>query len=73
MGLRAIRVAAEGYPAEEQPCLRCGETVALRFASTCPACTAELRSRMQREARETGPAEFVPKMHVTPNAVALKE
>jgi hypothetical protein len=45
----------------------------MRFAGPCPECTEELRSRQQGEAREVEGAEYVPKMNVTPNAVALKD
>ena len=31
------------------------------------------RATLQREARATEPAAFEPAMHVTPNAVALKD
>jgi len=45
----------------------------LRFAGPCPECATELRAKFQGEARAVEGAEYVPKMNVTPNAVALKE
>jgi hypothetical protein len=61
------------FPAEAQPCLRCGAETSLAFAGPCPSCTDELRTTMSTEAREVEGAEYVPKMNVTPNAVALKD
>jgi hypothetical protein len=44
----------------------------MRFAGPCAACTDQLRATMRGEA-QTVDAEYVPKMNVTPNAVALKD
>ena len=44
----------------------------MRFAGPCPECTAELRSKFAAVAKEVD-TEYVPKMNVTPNAVALKD
>jgi len=63
-------VNVDEYPAAEIPCLRCGELASLRFAGPCERCTIELRERFSGEAREID-SEYVPKMNVTPNAVAL--
>jgi hypothetical protein len=52
-------------------CLRCGATARMRFAGACPACTEHLRATMRIDERAVD-AEYVPKMNVTPNAVALK-
>jgi hypothetical protein len=60
------------YPAEPMPCLRCGASVAMRFAGPCPACAEQLRESARREARVVD-AEYVPKVNVTPNAVALRD
>ncbi|MGQ0825458.1 MAG: hypothetical protein ACT4OX_10610 [Actinomycetota bacterium] len=67
-----IRVRGGAYAAEEMPCLRCGLPVPMRFAGPCPACTAELRANMRGDARALD-ASYVPKMNVTPNAVAVKD
>jgi hypothetical protein len=54
-------------------CPRCALTVASRFYGPCEACRAELRVIYAGEARQVEVAEYVPKMNVTPNAVALKD
>jgi hypothetical protein len=45
----------------------------MRFRGLCPACRDELRARFRGEARDVEVAEYEPTMHVTPNAVALKD
>jgi hypothetical protein len=72
MPLGQIHVDPADYPPHEMPCLRCGTTVAMRFAGPCPACADALRASMRGEAHAVD-AEYVPKMNVTPNAVALKD
>ena len=72
MPLGYIRVDPADFPEVEMPCLRCGQPARLRFAGPCPACVAELRAEMHGDAH-TVDAEYVPKMNVTPNAVALKD
>ena len=57
----------------ELVCPRCGESVAERFYGPCTPCRAELRAKYVGEARVVEVAEYVPKMNVTPNAVALKD
>ena len=69
----AIRVATDDFPPVPMPCLRCGAEATMRFAGPCPACAAELHAKFTGEAREVEGAEYVPKMNVTPNAVALKD
>jgi hypothetical protein len=73
MALDLIRIDPRDFPPEAQPCVRCGEEVELAFAGPCPRCTDELRTALQGEQREVEGAEYVPKMNVTPNAVALKD
>ena len=53
-------------------CLRCGAVTPMRFVGPCAACTEELRSTLRGEVR-TVETEYVPKMNVTANAVALKD
>ena len=72
MPLGQIRVDPADYPPEKMPCLRCGQTAAMRFAGPCAACVAELRASQRGDAHAVE-AEYVPKMNVTPNAVALKD
>lgn len=66
------QVKASDYPPVETRCMRCGEPARLAFAGPCERCAAELRERFAGVAREVS-AEYVPKMNVTPNAVALKD
>jgi hypothetical protein len=73
MPLGLIRLDPADFDPEPQACLRCGAEVALPFAGPCPSCTDELRTTMCGDAREVEGAEYVPKMNVTPNAVALKD
>jgi hypothetical protein len=54
-------------------CLRCGTTAPMRFRGLCEDCRRQVREGLQREARDIEVAEYVPKMNVTPNAVALKD
>jgi hypothetical protein len=72
MPLGQIRLQPDDYPAETLPCLRCGTPAPMRFAGACPSCTEQLRAAMRAEAREVE-SEYVPKMNVTPNAVAMKD
>ncbi len=53
-------------------CPRCGVAHEQRFYGPCAGCRAELRAALQGEARHVE-VEYVPKMNVTPNAVALKD
>jgi hypothetical protein len=71
--LSAIHFDPAQFPAEPMPCLRCGEVAPMQFRGPCPACAAELRAKYQAEGRVVAGAEYVPAMHVTPNAVALKD
>jgi hypothetical protein len=57
----------------EQPCLRCRQIVAMRFAGVCPACRDELRAMFDLEAREVTAPDYEPKRNVTPNAVATRD
>jgi hypothetical protein len=54
-------------------CPRCGEEREERFYGPCAGCRDELRAKFLGEGREIEVAEYVPKMNVTPNAVALKD
>jgi hypothetical protein len=57
----------------DETCPRCGATVRERFYGPCASCRTELRARFLTEGRVVEVAEYVPKMNVTPNAVALKD
>lgn len=54
-------------------CPRCAAAVEVRYYGPCPSCRAELRRTIAGTARAVEREEFVPAMHVTPNAVATKE
>lgn len=54
-------------------CPRCGTDVNERFYGPCQSCRTELRGKFLGEGRVVEVAEYVPKMNVTPNAVALKD
>ena len=55
------------------PCLRCGAETMLASPGRAPQCTQELRDKFRGEARVVEGEDYVPKMNVTPNAVALKD
>jgi hypothetical protein len=57
----------------EITCPRCNTPARERFYGPCATCRAELRAAFAGEARDVEVAEYVPKMNVTPNAVALKD
>ena len=54
-------------------CPRCAGEVVARFYGPCDACRDALRAAYLSEARDVQAEEYVPKMNVTPNAVALKD
>jgi hypothetical protein len=54
-------------------CPRCQVAAEEAFYGPCPACRAELRSTLGNDPRAVERAAFEPAMHVTPNAVAVKE
>ena len=56
----------------DMECMRCHRTASMRFYGLCADCRAELHERYDGEPRVVEVEEYTPKMHVTPNAVALK-
>lgn len=54
-------------------CPRCGSVGEARFYGPCDACRLALRAALGGESREVERTAFEPSMHVTPNAVALKD
>ncbi|MBI5090228.1 MAG: hypothetical protein HZB15_15580 [Actinobacteria bacterium] len=54
-------------------CPRCSANVDEDFYGPCTSCRDELRAKYMGEGRVVEVAEYVPKMNVTPNAVALKD
>ena len=73
MALGLVHFDPATFPPEPMPCLRCGTETMLRFSGPCPACAQELRAKFRGEARTVDGDDYVPKMNVTPNAVALKD
>jgi len=69
----AVHFDPAAFPPEPQACIRCGDEAPMRFRGMCPACTDELHAKFQAEGREVAGAAYEPAMHVTPNAVALKD
>ncbi len=57
----------------EMSCMRCGRSEPMRFYGLCGSCRGELQERFSRDARAIEVDEYVPKMNVTPNAVAVKD
>ncbi|MDO9175329.1 MAG: hypothetical protein Q7V62_11035 [Actinomycetota bacterium] len=54
-------------------CPRCATESNERFYGPCLSCRTELRAKFLSDGRVVEVAEYVPKMNVTPNAVALKD
>jgi hypothetical protein len=54
-------------------CPRCSESFDGTYYGPCLGCREALRASMGGAARNVERAAFEPAMHVTPNAVALKE
>jgi hypothetical protein len=71
--LSAIHFDPAEFPAEPLRCLRCGTEAPMRFLGPCPACADQLRAKYRSEGRVVAAAAYEPAMHVTPNAVALKD
>ena len=57
----------------EFTCPRCSVEVTETFYGPCTRCRYDLRAKFLSEGRVVEVAEYVPKMNVTPNAVALKD
>ena len=61
-------------PAPPLRCPRCDADLrGARFYGPCEDCRLSLRRAMAKPAQARERAAFEPAMHVTPNAVALKE
>lgn len=54
-------------------CPRCGSGVVEAYYGPCSTCRDQLRMTLGGEARDVAVADYVPKMNVTPNAVASKD
>jgi hypothetical protein len=54
-------------------CPRCTADVEEAYYGPCPTCRGDLVRTLGSEARAVETADYVPKMNVTPNAVAQKD
>ncbi|MEX2292550.1 MAG: hypothetical protein WD691_02080 [Acidimicrobiales bacterium] len=54
-------------------CPRCAEPSEARFYGPCSECRSALRAALGGDGRTIDREAFEPAMHVTPNAVALKD
>jgi hypothetical protein len=68
-----VTLNVDDYELIDTTCLRCGAAARQRFRGPCEACIAELDAKYEGIARAVDEQEYVPKMNVTPNAVALKD
>lgn len=64
----------EPVPASlEFTCPRCGAERSEAWYGPCSDCRATLRAEVHGQARAIEAEDYVPKMNVTPNAVATKD
>ncbi len=68
-----FEVLVDVEAAAQFECPRCGTAVSQRFYGPCEPCCIALRAKFLSVGRDVEVAEYVPKMNVTPNAVALKD
>lgn len=68
-----MSVMEDGTGTREFDCPRCGRGVTEDFYGPCGSCRTELRATVAGEARALEAAEYIPKMNVTPNAIATKD
>ena len=54
-------------------CPRCRQDASEEHYGPCASCRSELRTTQRLDAKAGVVADYVPKMNVTPNAVASKE
>ena len=54
-------------------CPRCATEAVEPWYGPCRSCRTDLRLHLGTEARDVATADYVPKMNVTPNAVATKD
>lgn len=71
---RAAQVPPEAPPGDISfTCPRCGAEASDATYGPCRSCRTDLRSRLGGEGHDVVQEDYVPKMNVTPNAVALKD
>lgn len=54
-------------------CPRCGEEASDAYYGPCQTCRAALRADLGGQQRDIEVGDYIPKMNVTPNAVATKD
>lgn len=54
-------------------CPRCAGATTEAWYGPCSSCRSELRTTFAGEQRQVAPSDYVPKVNVTPNAVATKD
>ncbi len=54
-------------------CPRCSQQKTVRLYGPCESCRGELRATQHGEKSDVTAEEYVPKMNVTPNAIASKD
>jgi hypothetical protein len=64
---------ADDTCSEPFDCPRCGTSVVEPLWGPCAACRDQLRAAYGGGGRQVATEAYVPKMNVTPNAVALKD
>jgi len=57
----------------DSECLRCHAHEAMRVPGLCASCRDELGTKFAADVKNIEVARYEPTMHVTPNAVALKD
>ena len=57
----------------DSECLRCHTTEPMRVPGLCAGCREELGVRFAPVVKDIAATRYEPDMHVTPNAVALKD
>lgn len=58
---------------EDFDCPRCARPTSEAFYGPCASCRTTLRMTLTKDAVDVADADYVPKMNVTPNAVATKD
>ena len=69
----ALTLTEPAPESQNYNCPRCAISVTEPWYGPCGNCRAELRSTHGGERRELTKVEYIPKMNVTPNAVATKD
>lgn len=69
----AMTLTEPAPESQSYTCPRCAISVTESWYGPCGNCRAELRSTHRGERRELAQVEYIPKMNVTPNAVATKD